>query len=108
MEQYCQICLWNDSFILFDDSEYTSPPFDGEFYRIQLLTGYNWIINPNCFNNIYVCNECLLEKVYMCNYESKYYMLEELKINMLVRKVLSKNNLPNEMFYEIYKFLYKV
>ena len=104
--KYCQICLWNDSYVYFDDSEYSKPPLSSEFYHIQTLTGYNWIINPNCYNNIHVCNDCLLDSVYMCNFEKKYYVLQELAINVLVRNILLANKLPTEMFGEIYKYLY--
>ena len=104
--EYCQLCLWNGSYVIFNDDEYSDPKKGTEFYRIKLLTGYNWVINPNCYNKVSVCHECLLDGIYMCNFELKYNVLEELKVNMAIRVILSKKNLPNEMFGEIYKYLY--
>jgi len=105
-EEYCQLCSWNESYLLFDDCEYSNPRIGTELYLIKLLNGYNWVINPNCFNKIFVCYECLLERIYMCNSEKKHTVLTELKVNTLLRLITERHGLPMEMFRLIYTYLY--
>ena len=103
-KQFCNICLWNDSFTFFNCSEYTLPPINSELYNLYIFTGYNHVININSYNPMYVCNECLLFTVYNCNFELKYNLLKELKIYNSILEIMKKFNLPNEMFRIIYKF----
>jgi len=104
MLEYCQICLWNDSFLVFDDDEYSDPPYNSELYRIKLLNGYNLVINYNCYNKISVCNECLLDAVYGCDFEKKYRLNKELKIYTCLLDIFKKENIPQELFKNVYDF----
>ena len=71
----CEICCWNDAFELFDDTSYAKS-------KIISINGYNNLINPNCYNAIYVCYLCLLEKVYCCNLEIYDSTVLEIKKHM--------------------------
>lgn len=76
----CQICLYKESFIIFDDTKYPKPTFITSYQ-------YNYIINPNCYNKIDTCYECLIEKIYECNTELKYYVLKELIYKISIIKI---------------------
>lgn len=82
---FCQICCYNDAYMLFDCDEYTLPPFGSHLYELSVYTGYNHVINPNSFNPVFVCNDCLLERIYNCNIENKQNVLSELKIELKLR-----------------------
>lgn len=105
MLEYCQICLWNEAYLIFDDDEYSNPPFDSEFYRIKLLNGYNSVINNKCYNRISVCNECLIDCVYGCDLEKKFILHKELKTYASLFSVLKKKNIPHVLFNKIYDYL---
>ena len=105
MLKYCQICLWNESNLVFDDEEYSNPPYNSELYRIKLLNGYNWVINSKCYNKISVCNECLLDSVYGCDLEQKSIFLKELKIYTCLFDIVKKKNIPHDLLKYIHKFL---
>ena len=67
---YCEICCWYDAYTVFDDSLYS---------QSKLTTnGYNTVINQNGFNKLNVCNECLIQNIYVCDIELKHTVLEEL------------------------------
>jgi len=76
---FCQICLWNEAYTIFNCEEYSLPPVNSELYRISKYTGYNHVINSNSYNDIFVCDDCLISKVYNCDIELKQKVLEELK-----------------------------
>lgn len=69
---FCEICCWYDAYTFFDDSLYSKSKLT--------LNGYNTTINKNGFNSLYVCNECLLQRIYLCDHESKQAVLDELKL----------------------------
>ena len=76
----CQICCWNDAYILFDDSEYTQHSKYKNAY-------YNRTINRNCYNIIYTCHDCLLQNIYECDLDLKYKLLFELKTLVACKKI---------------------
>jgi len=47
------------------------------------------IINPNCYNPIRVCYDCLIEKIYTCDTELKYKVLKELIYITSIKKIQS-------------------
>ena len=105
MTEFCKICCWNDSYEVFDDDDYSDPPLFSPMYLIKKLNGYNWVVNPNCYNHVDVCYECLLERIYCCNLEIKYNSTKEIKIYYLVLQLIKNKNIPNEIFRNIYKYI---
>ena len=93
MVNFCQLCCYNDADLFFDCSEYTLPPFSSKLYELSVYTGYNHVINPNSYNPIYVCNDCLLDKIYNCNMENKYNMLCELKVRTYLNHFIDEKYL---------------
>ncbi len=93
-QPHCELCCWNDATVLFDDSEYSfrgryqRPVGEGPSNFFPSHTGYNHVINPNCYNSIYVCDTCLLTRVYMCDTKAKEFLLDELKHMFLRHKVI--------------------
>lgn len=77
---YCQICQVLHYFINFNDKDYPKPDYIKSFH-------YNYIINPNCYNPIRVCYDCLVEKIYTCDTELKYNVLKELMYIMSIKKI---------------------
>jgi hypothetical protein len=100
----CMLCCWDYASIIFNDEDYARPPINSELYNIQLLTGYNWVINPNSFNKCTVCNECLIDKIYECNINQKTYILEDLLIYHTTREVLNCR-LPKELVNIVYSYI---
>ena len=81
---FCEICCWNDAFFLFNDSEYSPDP------NTYINNGYNLIINPNCYNSIYVCHNCLIHNVYCCNTNIYDSVVQELKYEFASRIIGKK------------------
>lgn len=77
---YCQICNVLHYYILFDDNDYPKPDYIKSFH-------YNYIINPHCYNPIRVCYDCLVEKIYTCDTELKYKVLQELIYKTSIKKI---------------------
>lgn len=77
---YCQICNVLHYFIHFDEKDYPKPNYIKSFH-------YNYIINPNCYNPIRVCYDCLIEKIYTCDIELKYKVLKELIYITSIKKI---------------------
>ena len=100
----CDICLWEDALLEFNDTQYTLPFKHSLSYQQYLFTGYNHVINPNNYNPCVVCNYCLLDKIYCCNFEKKEKCLQEILIFVVVKEILQ--DIPNELINKIYKFLY--
>lgn len=100
----CQICVWNPAIELFDDELYSKAPSYSDLFLYYELTGYNWVINPNSYNPIYVCNECLLKNVYMCDYELKIILLTEYMVSVAFLESLA-NKLPNDLIKLIRRFI---
>ena len=95
---HCQICCLNEGFYNFNDEEYSIPLKNTRYYTMLQITGYNWIINPNSYNECLVCNDCLLQKIYKCNIIQKYYMIKELHIFFVFKKIMLKYNIPSELY----------
>ena len=102
---HCEICCHNNWFYKFNDENYTKPLKNTIFHKMMKITGYNWIINPNSYNECLVCNQCLLEKIYNCNLIQKYDLLQNLHIYIILKKIITKNNLPSELTKIIYKYM---
>jgi hypothetical protein len=100
----CNICLWNNGFWEFNDIHYTLPFEHSLSYHQFLFSGYNHVINPNNYNPCFVCNYCLLNNIYCCNFENYEKCLKEVKIIVLLKEIMQ--DIPNEVFNKIYKFLY--
>jgi hypothetical protein len=100
--QICQICIFNDAFTTFDENDYHKPNHIKYF-------GYNHVINPNCYNIIDTCYDCLLENIYNCNLELKYQLLNEFKFNVHIKKIQKWwiNNLYNINTTVGKSFIYK-
>jgi hypothetical protein len=79
---HCEICCWNDAYELFDDTNY-------ENSKNTLYNGYNISINQNCYNYIYVCYFCLIEKVYCCDLEKYDATVLEIK-KYMASKLIGK------------------
>jgi hypothetical protein len=92
INEICQLCNWNESIELFNDSNYLRP------YNIKSYGGYNLFINPNCYNSIYVCYDCLINKVICCDTKKYDTLTQELKLHM-VSKLIGKKWL--EKLYNI-------
>jgi len=84
---YCDICLWNQSQIVFDDQDYHEPVCGTIYYTYYKSNGYNLIINPNRYNKISVCSDCLINNIYDCNVELKEIVLKELIEYVACRKI---------------------
>jgi hypothetical protein len=82
MSNFCQLCFVNDYFIEFDDRDYPKPD---HIKSIQ----YNYVTNPNCYNPIRICYDCLLNNVYKCDTELKYKVLQELMYVISIKKIQS-------------------
>ena len=104
---HCQICCLNEGFYEFDDEEYSTPLINSRYYTMLIITGYNWVINPNSYNACFVCYDCLLQKIYECNIIQKYYMIKELHIFFVIKKIILKYNIPSELSKIIKLFLNK-
>jgi hypothetical protein len=78
---FCEICCYNDADLLFDCDDYTLPPFGSYLHQLSVYTGYNHVINPNSYNPVFACNNCLYEKIFNCDIENKCNVLYELKID---------------------------
>lgn len=77
---YCQVCHILHYFVEFDDRDYPKPDYIKSFH-------YNYIINPNCYNPIRVCYDCLIEKIYTCDTELKYNVMKELIYVTSIKKI---------------------
>lgn len=86
----CQICCWNDADYFFNDDDYS----------LSKINNYNF--NENNYNPCYVCNSCLLEKIYCCNLEQKNILLKELLIFFEVKNISIIYNIPVEIFRLIF------
>lgn len=91
----CQICLWNHAYYLFDDSNYTEMKYGN-------INGYNHIINPYCYNSIYTCHECLIYKIYSCDYNLHCNLIDELK------KYLAYNTIAKWWINKLYNIDSKI
>lgn len=78
---HCEICCWYDSETYFNESEYSES-------KMQ-INGYNTVINPNGYNSLFVCNECLIQRIYVCDTELKTKVLNELQY-YIASKVIQK------------------
>ena len=105
-DKYCTICLWNDSHFIFNDEDYALPPLNTKMYELYTLTGYNPVVNQKSYNQCYVCNDCLLDTIFGCNYEKKYYLLQELKQYMTMKEFIKPYNIPKELEGVIHSYLY--
>jgi hypothetical protein len=81
----CQLCNWNESIELFDDYNYSK-----SYNNVESYGGYNLFINPNCYNSIHVCYDCLIKKVYYCDTEKYDNLVEELKLHMASKLIGKK------------------
>lgn len=105
MTDFCRLCCWNDAFMFFDDREYTLPPYSSLTYMWCCTTGYNHVINPNGYNPVLVCNDCLLEKIYKCDLVTYDEMIKNLKIFFILNEIGEKKDIPTEIIKEIQKYL---
>jgi hypothetical protein len=78
---YCEICCWYDADTYFDDSEYSTSK--------MIINGYNTVINLNGFNKLFVCNECLIQRIYVCDTELKRAVLNEIPY-YIASKIIQK------------------
>ena len=104
---HCELCCFNEGFYKFNDEDYSLPLKNTRYYTMLLMTGYNWVINPNSYNQCSVCYDCLLQKIYECNIIEKYYMIKELHIIFVFKKIILKYNIPLELSKIIRLYLYK-
>jgi hypothetical protein len=81
---HCEICCWYDAETYFDEEEY----YKSNLQLLQ-LNGYNTVININGYNRLYVCNECLIQRVYVCDTELKREVLHELRYS-IASKIIQK------------------
>ena len=105
MSDFCRLCCYNDAYIFFDDSEYSLPPYSSLSYVWTLITGYNHVINRNGFNPVLVCYDCLLEKIYECNFDIYNEMLKSLKLYFVLQEIGKQKDIPLEIIKEIQNFL---
>lgn len=105
INEFCLLCCRNDAFELFDDINYTLPPVYSDLYNLYLETGYNHVINHNSINRCFVCNYCLINVIYDCDTEKKYYMLQQLRQYFAIQKVSEEGKLPVELFNYIRTYL---
>lgn len=94
MEPYCQLCLWNQPFILFNDSNYPLSP------KYKSYT-YNPIINPNGYSEIPVCYFCLIDKIYSCDLNLKSNVLSELKYLFYLKSIKKLQRWWKDIIYNI-------
>ena len=100
----CEICCYNDAFLLFDCDEYTAPPFGTKLYEISKYTGYNHVINQNGYNAIFVCNNCLIKRIYKCNVQKKYDLLKELLLMFKIKGKISVYKGDEHLFKNILNY----
>jgi len=78
----CEICCWNNAIYFFDDKTYAKS-------KTKSYNGYNCVINPNCYNSIYVCHACLIEFVYDCNLTLYNKLIKEVEYYHAGKKIKS-------------------
>jgi len=81
--EFCEICCWHQACYDFDDSSYSQ----SKTAKNGNWSGYNRVINPNGYNKIYVCHNCLITNVYVCDTDLKDIVIRELVYTCAVNRI---------------------
>lgn len=101
----CAICCWNNATMIYDDSIFAHPPIGSKLYEIWKYSGYNHVVNTSSYNPCDCCIQCYLFTLIGCDQEKQIGVLNEVKQNYEIKKIMIKFGIPNELFKIIYKFI---